>query len=287
MVTGISGTGKSIWIQYCVDKLFEGYVVQKFDISLIQTPKLFVYEILHLLLGFNIEKLFTELSMDNSKVKDLISQFQVFPCDSAQITDAVKFLLISKENESETYVYYMHLLVEHLHKHFLINMHTIAVIENLHEATAEMIEFVIRTMYCLGKKNVIVFWEIPTFRNARQIPHVSVEQWNDFIYLLTSKNVGQGVLPYCISLDGLLENEVYGKIEENVKDIIGSYIPGIAFTSGFVRVFIKFFGLKIRSIFEALNIIKMNNLYSSAALEVVHMNSSIIILESKKFFVKK
>ena len=220
----------------------------------------------------------------------------------------------------------MHLLVEHLHKHFLINMHTIAVIENLHEATAfrslyqgnikflynisfkkfiytilypytfsssaytsnhkkimsrlkmnlheataEMIEFVIRTMYCLGKKNVIVFWEIPTFRNARQIPHVSVEQWNDFIYLLTSKvchknriqilyycgiqfsiqqvdkiknelvklsafrfiahqmnyllsskNVGQGVLPYCISLDGLLENEVYGKIEENVKDIIGS-----------------------------------------------------------------
>lgn len=81
--------------------------------------------------------------MDNSKVKDLISQFQVFPCDSAQITDAVKFLLISKENESETYVYYMHLLVEHLHKHFLINMHTIAVIENLHEATAEMIEFVI------------------------------------------------------------------------------------------------------------------------------------------------
>ncbi len=279
VVTGISGTGKSIWIQYCVDKLFEGYVVQKFDISLIQTPKLFVYEILHLLLGFNIEKLFTELSMDNSKVKDLISQFQVFPCDSAQITDAVKFLLISKENESETYVYYMHLLVEHLHKHFLINMHTIAVIENLHEATAEMIEFVIRTMYCLGKKNVIVFWEIPTFRNARQIPHVSVEQWNDFIYLLTSKNVGQGVLPYCISLDGLLENEVYGKIEENVKDIIGSYIPGIAFTSGFVRVFIKFFGLKIRSIFEALNIIKMNNLYSSAALEVVHMNSSIIIKE--------
>lgn len=128
-------------------------------------------------------------------------------------------------------------------------------------------------------KNVIVFWEIPTFRNARQIPHVSVEQWNDFIYLLTSKNVGQGVLPYCISLDGLLENEVYGKIEENVKDIIGSYIPGIAFTSGFVRVFIKFFGLKIRSIFEALNIIKMNNLYSSAALEVVHMNSSIIIKE--------
>ena len=94
-------------------------------------------------------------------------------------------------------------------------------------------------------------------------------------------------MPYCISLDGLLENEVYGKIEENVKDIIGSYIPGIAFTSGFVRVFIKFFGLKIRSIFEALNIIKMNNLYSSAALEVVHMNSSIIILESKKFFVKK
>lgn len=277
VITGGSGTGKSSWIKYCVDKVFGNYVIQKFDVSLIQTPKLFVLEILRILLGFNVEKLFTDLSKDKNLINDMINQFQMFPCDSEQIADAVRFLLISKDNDQKTYVYFMHILMEHLKKNFLVNMHTVVVIENLHEATTEMIDFVIRTMYCLGQENIIVFWEILTPQNPSQLFHVSFEQWYDFIYLLTSKNLGQKTLPYHISLNGLLEDKEYGEIEENIKGMLAQYIPGIAFTSEFINAFIKYFGLNIRNIFEAFNIIKIKDLYSAAAIKDLHMNSSIMV----------
>lgn len=277
VITGISGTGKSTWIKYCMDRIFCNYIIQKFDISLIQTLKLFVLETLRLLLGFNVEKLFTDLSKDNNLINDMLYQFQMFPCDSEQITDAVKFLLFSEDNDQKTYVYYMHLLMDHLKKYFLVNMHTVIVIENLHEATTEMIDFVIQTMYCLGQKNIIVFWEILTPQNSSQLSHVSSEQWYDFIYLLTSKNLKQGTLPYYISLNGLLENKDYGEIEENIISMLNQYIPGITFTSEFVHAFIKFFGLNIRNIFEAFNIIKIKSLFSATTIKNLHMNSSIMV----------
>lgn len=277
VITGGSGTGKSTWIKYCVNRIFGNYVIQKIDVSLIQTPKLFVLETLRLLLGFNVEKLFSDISKDNNLINDIIKQFQMFPCDSEQIADAVRLLLISKDNDQKTYVYYMHLLMEHLKKYFLVNLHTVVIIENLHEATTEMIDFVIQTMYCLGQKNIIVFWEILTPQNPNQLFHVSSEQWYDFIYLLTSKNLGQGTLPYHISLNGLLEDKEYGEIGENIKDMLVQYIPGIAFTSEFVYVFIKYFGLNIRNIFDAFNIIKIKGLYSATSIKDLHMNSSIMV----------
>lgn len=277
VVTGISGTGKSTWIKYCVDKIFSNYVIHKLDISLIQTPKLFVLEILRLLLGFNIEKLFADLSKDNCTVNDIINQFQVFPCDSEQITDAIISLLTCEEYDSKAYVYFMHLLIEHLHKYFLVNMHIVIVIENLHEATAEMVDFIIQSMYCLGKKNVIVFWEILTPQNSCQLLHVSFEQWFNFIYLLTSKSLAQGTLPYHISLDRLLEDNAYGDIEENIKSMLDQYIPGIAFTAEFVHEFINYFGLNIRNIFDALKIIKSKSLYSATTIKNLHMGGSFLI----------
>lgn len=277
VITGIYGTGKSTWIKYCVDNIWKKYAVQKFDVSLIQTPKLFVFEILRLLLGFNVEKLFTDLSKEKNIINDITEQFQVFPCDSEQIINAIRILILSENDDKKSYVYLMHLLIEHLNEHFLVNMNVVIIIENLHEATAEMIDFVIQSMYCINHKNIIVFWEILIPQNSSQLNYVSIEQWYNFLYLLTSKNLCQGTLPYQISLDGLLENEQYGAIEENIKSILAQYIPGITFTSEFVQMFIKYFGVNIRNIFEALNIIRLKNLYSAAAIKDLHMNSPIII----------
>lgn len=277
IITGISGSGKSTLIKYCANKIPGNYTIQKFDISLIQTPKLFVLEILRLLLGFNAEKLFADLSKKNEVINDIINQFQAFSCNSEQIANAVRLLLFSESDDTKTYVYYMHLLIEHLNKYFFTNIKTVIIIENLHEAESEMIDFVIQTMYCLGSQNIIVFWEILTPQNSGQLVHVSFEQWYDFIYLLTNKNLRQGVLPYQISLNGLLEDKAYGELEENIKSMLRQYIPGIAFTPEFVHVFIKYFGLNIRNIFEAFSIIKIKNLYSATLIKDLHINSSIMI----------
>lgn len=277
VITGIYGTGKSTWIKYCVDNIWKNYAVQKFDISLIQTPKLFVFEILRLLLGFNVEKLFIDLSKEKNIISDMTEQFQVFPCNSEQITDAIRVLLLSEYDDPKTYAYFMHLLIEHLNKYFLVNMSTIIVIENLHEATAEMIDFVIQSMYCMKQKNIIVFWEILIPQNISQLNHVSIDQWYNFLHLLTSKKIRQGILPYQISLDGLIENQLYGEMEEIIQSMLAKYFPEITFTSEFVHTFIKYFGVNIRNIFEAFHIIKFKNLYSAAALKDLHMNSSILI----------
>lgn len=277
VVNGISGTGKSTLIKYFTDELFGNYIIQKFDISLIQTPKLFVLEILRLLLGVNIEKLFANLSKDSNEIDDLINQFQVFSNKSDHITDAVKFLLTFEDDDLRNHIYYMHLFIEHLNKYFFVNMHTVIVIENLHEASAEMIDFVIQTMYCVSQKNIIVFWDILTPQTSIPLSHISFEQWYNFIYLLTNKNLRQGTLPYHISLNGLLENENHGEIEENIKKIIDQFIPGVVFTSEFIQAFINHFGLNIRNIFDALNIIRMKNLYSAVTIKNLHMNSSIMV----------
>lgn len=277
VITGIYGTGKSTWIKYCVDNIWRKYTVQKFDVSLIQTPKLFVFEILRLLLGINVEKLFADLSKEKSIINDITDQFQVFPCDSEQIINALRILMLSEDDDQKTYVYFMHLLIKHLNQHFLVNMNTVIIIENLHEAPAEMIDFVIQSIYCMNYKNIIVLWEILIPQNSSQLNYVSIEQWYNFLYLLTSKNSCQGTLPYQISLDGLLENGQHGSIEETIKSILAQYIPEITFTSEFIQMFIKYFGVNIRNIFKALNIIKFKNLYSAAAIKDLQMNTPIII----------
>lgn len=277
IITGIYGTGKSTWIKYCVDHIWKNYTVHKLDISLIQTPKLFVLEILRLLLGFNVEKLFADLLKEKDMINDITEQFQVFPCDSEQIINALRILMLSEDDDQKSYVYFMHLLIEHLNENFLVNMNSVIIIENLHETTADMIDFVIQSMYCMSHKNIIVFWEILIPQNCSQLNYVSMEQWYNFLYLLTSKNLCQGTLPYQISLDGLLENDQYGELEETIKSLLIQYIPDIAFTSEFVQIFIKYFGVNIRNIFNALNIIKLKNLYSAAAIKDLYINSPIIV----------
>lgn len=277
VITGLYGTGKSTWIKYCVDNIWGNYAVKKLDISLIQTPKLFVLEILRLLLGFNVEKLFTDLSKEKNIIDDVVEQFQIFPCNSEQIASAIRLLLLSEGDDQKSYVYFMYLLIEHLNECFLVNMNTVIIIENLHEATAEMIDFVIQAVYCMNRKNIIVFWEILIPQNSSQLNHVSIEQWYNFLYLLTSKKLGQGILPYQISVDGLIESEHYGEMEETIKSMLTRYIPEITFTSEFVQVFIKYFGVNIRNVFDAFSIIKFRNLYSAAAIKNLNINSSVLI----------
>lgn len=277
IVTGMSGTGKSTWIEYCLNKLFCDYTVHKFDITIIQTPRLLVLEILQLLLGFNIEKMISELSKDDNMIDNLIRQFQVFPNNSKQIAESIKLLLSFDDNDTSTYVYSMNILIEHLYTNFLLNTHLVLIIENLHEATKEMIDFTIRAMYCLGKKDILVFWEILTAQNSNQLPHITMEQWNNFIYLLAQKNLSEKNLPYLVTLNGLLEGTAYGDTENNIKSIIEQYIPNIVFTDNFVQAFIKHFGINIRNIFNALKIIKHENLYSASAICDLHMNYPVFI----------
>lgn len=273
IVTGRHGEGKTTFIDYCIDKVFLNYSIHKFDLSLIHTPRLLVLEILHLLLGFSIEKLIFEMDDNDNVINEIIEPLQVFHKNSKQIIDAIKQLLNFKNNDSQTYVYMMNILVEHLYNNFLLNTSTVLVIENLHEATEEMIEFTIKTMYCLGKKNIIVFWEILIPQNAGQLANVNLDQWYSFLQLLESKSLVKNSSPYLIKLSGLLENDV----EIDVKYIIEKYITGISFTDKFIQTFIKCFGTNIRNIFNALKIIKAQQLYSASSIQNLNIDYSIII----------
>ncbi len=269
LVTGMSGTGKSSWIDACLNELCSGYRKHKIDLSIIQTPRLFILELLHLLLGFKIEKLIGELSKEEPFHDDILEAFQTFPGNTGIIVEAIRLLFKNEKTDCYLYVYLMKILVNHLHENFLIHTHMVFILENLHEASPEMIQFTIDMMYCIGKKNILIFWELLQPQNTMQLKNISLEQWNGFLQLLGERHYGTEALPYIVRLKSLSE--------PNVRTAICKYMPGISFTEEFFQAFMESFGTNARNVFVALRIIRQQKMYSAAALPILPINYPFLI----------
>lgn len=269
LVTGMSGTGKSTWIELYLSKNFHEYAIYKLDLAIIQTPRLLVLELLHLLLGFDIEKLIMELEKEEYDLGDVFEQNQIFHSYTEQIVNALKLLLIEKDLHIDTYIYMMKLLIEHLYKHFLLHTNIVLIIDNLQESSLEMINFTINTMYCFGQKNTIIFWEILLPSNSKQLTNTTIEQWYSFLQALENRKYVQKHKAYKIGMPILSEDDII--------EIIENTIPDINFTDEFIQKFVDYFGTNVRTVFDALGFIKQNKLYSAISLNKIHLGLPILI----------
>lgn len=269
IVTGMSRTGKSSWIEYYIHCRFPNHTVYKLDFIIIQTPRLLVFELLHLLLGFDIGKLVNEVEKTEHYLIEYLKEKQKFHNKTDEVVEALKILLEENAYSTETYTYMMRVLIEYLYKNFLVHSNIVLIMDNLWEASLEMIDFTINTMYCLGKENIIIFWEILTPCRADQLPNITIEQWYVFLQALEHHK--------CQKNNTVCRVEMPGLSEENIIEVIEKFIPDIVFTDEFKQVFIEYFGANISTVFEALRYIKYQKSYSSVSLGEIHLNFPILI----------
>lgn len=260
MVTGEKGTGKSSLLKMLMKELDSKYTIHKFDISVIQTPKLFVIEILRILLRIDIDSLFSDLAVESDAIEEIFAQFQTYNSMPVDIINSTKTLVSNDTYKQEEYIYSLNVLIKHLYQNFLLQTNTVLIIENLHEASSMMIQFVINTANYICQEKVLFFWELLIPTNPKLLPNVSIEQWFGYLQLLESHKYN-GNVSYNIKLGPLKDFDL--------NEIITQFLPGVTFTSNFIDNFTNNFGMIPQDVFNALQLVKKTKAYSTSTLNQI------------------
>ena len=256
LVMGKRGTGKSFFLEMVIRELGLDHTIYKFDISLLQTPKLFVLEFLRNLLNLDVDAIFSSFATDTKSIDKIMKQLMSYNCCSPEILKGIR-MLVSNDYTPEEYIYLFGLLIKHLAENFLFHKKAVILIENLHEANLEMIKFIIDSSRIICNSKMLLFWKLLLPINAHEFGGISPEQWYNYIYLL-SENKYNNNISYCITMNDFSKNDLIEIFEE--------IIPEVKVTDQFIDQFINMFGLLPSNVFLNLHIIKNKGIYSVPAL---------------------
>lgn len=262
IVSGYSGVGKHTLIKkFCEQEEIQNvWSVFEININLIPTPRALIVEFLRLILGIDVTKLFQNLSDSDKLMDSIFSELQKKVANNSDIMIGIKYALTPNgmDSDSENYIYFLSCLWKHWSNILTDDEKIIFIIENMHSAHSDMINFVKKMIQCMCRSNVIFIMNtlIPNMNN--QLAFVSENEWNKYI-----KELMSGGKSNIFSSNIILQNMKY---DETV-NLIDSYLEGLTLTPQFYTTFIHQFGTNFSNVIMALKIIKNRCIYSSVLLK--------------------
>lgn len=215
LIKGEQGTGKSHLIREII-KWAEGknYKVCRIDMSKLYSPRIFVLNILQIVLGLDLNALLD--CLDASDKEEMAADLLAL---EGGVMDeygrAVRYLLTQADNQEESTRYLLRCLLSELIQRCSGGRDGLLVVEGLANSQREMVQYLLYVLDVLvgEQSRFSAIFEMPVFRSQAEIGGLSLEDWNGFARELQSTPVN-GQRPQIISLENYTELESRTVLEQ-------------------------------------------------------------------------